>query len=311
MGLVNRVVPAGTARTAAVAWAHELAALPQVCLRNDRLVGAGAVGPTEEDALRHRGPVRAGQPGVAASRSTERRASRPGPAAGAARLTTPPTESRDRRCRRRRRLRLRRHPDRRRERLRLPDRGLRGRSAVVTATAALAPRLAQAALAGGTAGRRGQGAAVRAGPGRGGGRRGSRPARQRFARAPPATAPARRRAASGSTGTGTGATGWSSCRRHPRSTSARPVEHLGVDGVVATRLALDGGGTAHRPLRGGQLPGRGEAPSAAARGCRDTGAEPDRLWAYGNSRGDLRLLRRRRRRGQRGPAGPAAAGSRA
>jgi enoyl-CoA hydratase len=36
LGLANRVVPTGTARDAAVALANELAALPQVCLRNDR-----------------------------------------------------------------------------------------------------------------------------------------------------------------------------------------------------------------------------------------------------------------------------------
>jgi enoyl-CoA hydratase len=36
MGLVNRVVPDGTALQHAVAWAHELAALPQACMRNDR-----------------------------------------------------------------------------------------------------------------------------------------------------------------------------------------------------------------------------------------------------------------------------------
>ena len=36
MGLVNRVVATGTALDAAVAWAEELAALPQVCMRNDR-----------------------------------------------------------------------------------------------------------------------------------------------------------------------------------------------------------------------------------------------------------------------------------
>jgi enoyl-CoA hydratase len=36
LGLANRVVPTGTARDAAVALATELAALPQVCLRNDR-----------------------------------------------------------------------------------------------------------------------------------------------------------------------------------------------------------------------------------------------------------------------------------
>jgi enoyl-CoA hydratase len=36
MGLVNRVVPAGSALEAAVSWATEIAALPQVCMRNDR-----------------------------------------------------------------------------------------------------------------------------------------------------------------------------------------------------------------------------------------------------------------------------------
>jgi enoyl-CoA hydratase len=37
MGLVNRVVPRGTARAAAEAWAAELALLPQTCMRQDRL----------------------------------------------------------------------------------------------------------------------------------------------------------------------------------------------------------------------------------------------------------------------------------
>ena len=36
IGLANRVVPTGTAREAAVALAHTLAALPQACLRGDR-----------------------------------------------------------------------------------------------------------------------------------------------------------------------------------------------------------------------------------------------------------------------------------
>jgi enoyl-CoA hydratase len=36
MGLVNRVVPDGTSLDHAVAWGRQLAALPQVCLRNDR-----------------------------------------------------------------------------------------------------------------------------------------------------------------------------------------------------------------------------------------------------------------------------------
>lgn len=37
MGLVNRIVPTGSARAAAEALAQELASLPQVCLRGDRL----------------------------------------------------------------------------------------------------------------------------------------------------------------------------------------------------------------------------------------------------------------------------------
>jgi enoyl-CoA hydratase len=37
MGLVNRVVPDGNSRAAAEALAHELASLPQTCLREDRL----------------------------------------------------------------------------------------------------------------------------------------------------------------------------------------------------------------------------------------------------------------------------------
>ena len=36
MGLVSRTTPPGTALESAMAWAAELAALPQVCLRNDR-----------------------------------------------------------------------------------------------------------------------------------------------------------------------------------------------------------------------------------------------------------------------------------
>ncbi|HEY5014477.1 MAG TPA: crotonase/enoyl-CoA hydratase family protein [Acidimicrobiia bacterium] len=37
MGLANRLVEPGTARAAAVALAHEVAAFPQVCLRHDRM----------------------------------------------------------------------------------------------------------------------------------------------------------------------------------------------------------------------------------------------------------------------------------
>jgi len=37
IGLANRIVPPGTALESAVAWATELARLPQACMRNDRL----------------------------------------------------------------------------------------------------------------------------------------------------------------------------------------------------------------------------------------------------------------------------------
>jgi len=52
IGLANRVVPDGTARDAALALAHELARLPQTCLRNDRLSAYGQFGLSLDDALR-------------------------------------------------------------------------------------------------------------------------------------------------------------------------------------------------------------------------------------------------------------------
>jgi enoyl-CoA hydratase len=51
MGLVNRLVAPGTARTAAVALGHELAALPQTCLRNDRRSALGQWSLDEDAAL--------------------------------------------------------------------------------------------------------------------------------------------------------------------------------------------------------------------------------------------------------------------
>ncbi len=50
MGLVNRVVAPGQALTAAVALAHQLAALPQVCLRSDRMSALEQWGLSEEEA---------------------------------------------------------------------------------------------------------------------------------------------------------------------------------------------------------------------------------------------------------------------
>ncbi|MGY2700839.1 crotonase/enoyl-CoA hydratase family protein [Nocardioides sp. HB32] len=51
MGLVNRVVPVGTARAEAEALAHQLAALPQPCLREDRLSLLEQEGLTEDEAM--------------------------------------------------------------------------------------------------------------------------------------------------------------------------------------------------------------------------------------------------------------------
>jgi enoyl-CoA hydratase len=51
MGLVNRVVPVGTARAEAEALAHQLAALPQTCLRQDRLSLLEQEGLGEEEAM--------------------------------------------------------------------------------------------------------------------------------------------------------------------------------------------------------------------------------------------------------------------
>jgi enoyl-CoA hydratase len=53
MGLANRVVARGEALAAAVALAHQLAALPQTCLRSDRLSALEQWGLTEEAAARN------------------------------------------------------------------------------------------------------------------------------------------------------------------------------------------------------------------------------------------------------------------
>ncbi len=52
IGLVDRVVPTGSAREAAVALATELAALPQTCLRNDRRSVLTQWNLSEADAMR-------------------------------------------------------------------------------------------------------------------------------------------------------------------------------------------------------------------------------------------------------------------
>ncbi|MFL6074601.1 MAG: crotonase/enoyl-CoA hydratase family protein [Mycobacteriales bacterium] len=51
IGLVHRVVPVGQSRRVAEEWAHELARLPQTCLRQDRLSLLEQDGLSEEEAL--------------------------------------------------------------------------------------------------------------------------------------------------------------------------------------------------------------------------------------------------------------------
>ena len=51
IGLANRVSRAGGALVEAVALAHELAALPQLCLRNDRLSAYDSIGRTHDGAM--------------------------------------------------------------------------------------------------------------------------------------------------------------------------------------------------------------------------------------------------------------------
>ncbi|MDN5744044.1 MAG: crotonase/enoyl-CoA hydratase family protein [Nocardioidaceae bacterium] len=51
-GLLNRVVAAGTARTAAIALAHDIARMPQTCLRGDRRSARSQWGDDESTALR-------------------------------------------------------------------------------------------------------------------------------------------------------------------------------------------------------------------------------------------------------------------
>jgi phosphatidylglycerophosphatase C len=72
-------------------------------------------------------------------------------------------------------------------------------------------------------------------------------------------------------------------------------EELGVDGVVATRLAVGGGGLLTGGYEGKNCRGAEKYARLVvylrARGLLSkNGGEQPVLWAYGNSRGDLRLL---------------------
>ncbi len=64
---------------------------------------------------------------------------------------------------------------------------------------------------------------------------------------------------------------------------------LGAHGVVATRLAVDDHGTLTGRYDGANCRGQEKLRRLRA-WMEEDGAAPDRLWAYGNSRGDLRML---------------------
>jgi len=75
----------------------------------------------------------------------------------------------------------------------------------------------------------------------------------------------------------------------------RPAgELLGVDGVVATRLAVGGGGLLTGGYEGRNCRGAEKYARLVvhlrAHGLLGGGDDQPELWAYGNSRGDLRLL---------------------
>jgi len=64
---------------------------------------------------------------------------------------------------------------------------------------------------------------------------------------------------------------------------------LGAHGVVATRLAVDGHGRLTGRYHGANCRGQEKLRRLRA-WMEEDGTTPERLWAYGNSRGDLRML---------------------
>lgn len=64
---------------------------------------------------------------------------------------------------------------------------------------------------------------------------------------------------------------------------------LGAHGAVATRLAVDGRGVLTGRYDGANCRGKEKLRRLRA-WMEEDGTAPDRLWAYGNSRGDLRML---------------------
>ena len=291
MGLVNRVVPDGTALDHARGLGHELAALPQTCLRNDRrsTMAQWGLSLAERPGGRDRlglDSLASPDAGSGAARFAVRRrrgggfGRRPPPDPDRRPRVRPPTA-------RRGRLRLRRHADRGRQRVRLP-RGPVGRPpAGAGGRRGPGPPPGPRRPGRRGRGRPGQGAPLRAGAGRQSAVERAEEVGGRVRPPPPGPPPAPRRCGNGSTGTGGGATGWSSSRRRPRSTSGRPATGSGPTGWSPPAWPSTTRRRADRPLPGEQLPRRREAPAPAGVDRRVGRARPGRLWAYGNSRGDL------------------------
>ena len=114
---------------------------------------------------------------------------------------------------------------------------------------------------------------------------------------PPAPRSATCATTPGAASSGTAGRGITSSSSPPRpsATSCPPAEELGVDGVVATRLAVGGGGLLTggyegKNCRGAEKYARLVVYLRAQGLLSNGGGEQPVLWAYGNSRGDLRLL---------------------
>src|SRR6202034_2928412 len=69
MGLVSRVVAKGEARSAAQQLAHEIAALPQTCLRNDRMAALEGIAIDTQAAMANE--FRRGMTTLAAAESAD------------------------------------------------------------------------------------------------------------------------------------------------------------------------------------------------------------------------------------------------
>ncbi len=293
LGLANRVVDPGQALTAAVALAHQLAALPQVCLRSDRMSALEQWGLTEEDAAVNEAAPR--------TRCHQQR----GDARGSTAVRG--------RCR----------PSWRFTRLTTPRTGPAHRSAPPSP-----PSTSTARSPMGAACSPSWSACAASGPWRG--RCCGSPPNSCEPPSPAVLRPTRSRrscscgcsvgcpsrsstAARPSSPTGTSSVTCATTRgrrlewhrrqgHHTVIVSASPEcyvspagEELGVDGVVATRLAVGGGGLLTGGYEGKNC--RGAEKYARLVGhlrslglLSNNGGEQPVLWAYGNSRGDLRLL---------------------